>query len=56
VVFLFPIVVIMAIIPTLVYPIIVKNSYLGSASRTGHLPVLYIVLIIVKGSYLGSAA
>jgi hypothetical protein len=46
----------MAIISMLVYLIIVKDGYLGLASRIGHLSILYIVSIIVKGSYLGSVA
>jgi hypothetical protein len=53
---LFPIVVIIAIIPILVYPIIIKDGYLELASRIGYLPILYIVPIIVKDSYLGSVA
>jgi hypothetical protein len=51
-VFLFPIVIVIIIIPTLVYPIIIKDGYLGSAPRIEHLPILYIVSIIVKGNYL----
>jgi hypothetical protein len=53
---LFFIVIIIAIIPTLVYPIIVKDGYLGLVFRIGHLLVLYIVSIIVKDGYLGSVA
>jgi hypothetical protein len=51
-VFLFPIVIVVAIIPVLIYLIIVKDGYLGLVSRIEYLPVLYIVLIIVKGGYL----
>jgi hypothetical protein len=56
VVLLFPIVTIIVVIPMPVYPIIIKGSYLGSALRTGYLPILYIILIMVKGSYSGSVA
>jgi hypothetical protein len=56
VVLLFPIVIIRAVIPIPIYPIIVKDGYLGSVPRIGYLPVLYIVPIIVKGGYLGSIA
>jgi hypothetical protein len=56
VILLFSIVVVIAIIPILIYLIIVKNGYLGLASRIGHLLILYIVLIIVKNSYLGLVA
>jgi hypothetical protein len=56
VVFLFSIVIIIAIIPIPVYPIIVKDGYLGLVSRIGHLPILYIVPIIVKDGYLRSVA
>jgi hypothetical protein len=55
-VFPFPIVIVIAIISIPIYPIIVKDSYLGSTLRIGHLPILYIVSIIVKGSYLGLVA
>jgi hypothetical protein len=53
---LFSIVIIMAIIFILIYPIIVKDSYLELVLRIGYLLVLYIVLIIVKSSYLGLVA
>jgi hypothetical protein len=55
-VLLFPTIIIMAIIPAPIHPIIVKNGYLGLAPRTKYPPVLYIVPIIVKDSYLGSIA
>jgi hypothetical protein len=52
VVLLFSIVVVIAVIPALVYLIIIKDSCLELISRIGYLSILYIVSIIVKGSYL----
>jgi hypothetical protein len=49
-------IIVVAIVSMLVYLIIVKDGYLGLASRIGHLLVLYIVPIMVKGSYLGLVA
>jgi hypothetical protein len=49
-------VVVVAIVPALVYLIIVKDGCLGLVFRMGYLSVLYIVLIIVKGGYPGLVA
>jgi hypothetical protein len=55
-VLLFPIIIVIAIIPILIYLIIVKDGCLGLVPRIGYLPILYIVPIIIKSGYLGSAA